>query len=148
MTVSAAAPVPRLHHVGVVVADVAEATAAYERDFGYVREGGVVDDPMQKVRIQFLLARGGGRVELLQPAGPDSPVQLALKKGGGPNHFCYEVGSIDDEVARYRKQGAVLVSAPVRAPAIGGARVAFLLLKAHGVFELVESPALVPPAPP
>ncbi len=148
MTGGGASSARTLHHVGVVVADLDAAAKAYEQDFGYRREGGIVEDPVQKVRILFLVDRSASvRLELLQPAGPDSPVLKALQKGGGLNHLCYEVADIAAEVAAFRQAGAVLVSGPVPAPAIGGSRVAFLFHRTHGVFELVESPARIPPAP-
>jgi methylmalonyl-CoA/ethylmalonyl-CoA epimerase len=134
----------RVHHVGIVVPDVAEACTMYCETFGYRPEGPVVLDPLQRVKIQFLLdPTGGGRVELLEPAGPGSPVAQALKKGGGLNHLCYVVDDIEGTLAALEREGAVVVAPPVPACAIRFARVAFLFTEALGVFEIVESPATV-----
>ncbi len=136
----------RVHHVGVVVADIEEAVAAYCGAFGFRREGGVVHDPVQQVRIQFLLdASGRGRLELLEPVGETSPVAAALQEGGGVHHICYETGDLEEAIEGFRRRGAVLITRPVAAPAIGSANVAFLYDRVQGVFELVASPARVTP---
>ncbi len=130
----------RLHHVGVVVASV-ETARTYYAGLGLVPEGAVVEDPTQRVRIQFLTDVGGVfRIELLEPMGEDSPVRRSLEEGGGLNHLCYAVKDLDRTLTRLRSEGAVLVSGPVAAPAIGGARVAFLFDRSQGLFELVEAP--------
>lgn len=136
----------KVHHVGTVVASVAEATVHFT-DLGFRTEGGIVEDPIQKVRIQFMRGEGAGlRIELLEPLGSDSPVSGALSRGGGVTHVCYEVDDMVAAVEARRAAGAVLVSGPVPAPAISGARVAFLVDRHQGLFELVEAPAPVPAA--
>lgn len=76
----------RMHHVGVLVADLTEAVPHYLR-MGYEAQGGVVYDPTQTVYAQFLKLPGDQvYVELISPDGPDRKV--TLKKGGGLNHIC------------------------------------------------------------
>ncbi len=136
----------RVHHVGVVVAGIEEAVAAYCGAFGFCREGGMVHDPVQQVRIQFLLdASEHVRLELLEPVGEASPVAAALKKGGGLNHICYETGDLAQAIEAFRRQDAVLITNTTPTPAISSAEVGFVYYRVQGVFELVAAPAVVTP---
>ena len=135
-----------VHHVGIVVAGLEEAAAVYCGVLGFDREGGVVHDRVQKVRIQFLLDPSARiRLELLEPVGESSPVAEALRKGGGVHHICYETSDLERAIEGFRRQGAVLIAKPVSAPAISAAEVAFLYDRVQGIFELVASPAVVTP---
>ena len=135
-----------VHHVGIVVASIEEAVASYCGAFGFRREGGVVHDPGRQVRIQFLLdVSERVRLELLEPIGEASPVASALQEGGGINHICSETGNLEEAIAGFRRQGAVLITVPAPAPAISSADVAFLYDRVQGVFELVAAPAVVTP---
>ena len=135
-----------VHHLGVVVASIEEAVVAYCSAFGFRQESRVMHDPVQQVRIQFLLdASAQVRLELLEPVGEASPVAAALQKGGGLHHICYETGDLEVAIEGFRDRGAVLVTNPVPAPAISSAEVAFLYDRGQGLFELVASPAVVTP---
>ena len=132
-----------LHHIGIVVPEIEAAIGFYE-GLGFSREGSVVADPVQKVKIQFMRdAAEASRIELLEPSGPDSPVAAALQKGGGLNHLCYQVADIEEAVSSFKKLGSAVISEAVPAPAISSCRVIFLFHRRHGVFELVESPATI-----
>jgi methylmalonyl-CoA/ethylmalonyl-CoA epimerase len=93
----------------------------------------------QKVDVAFV-GTGAGRIELLQPTGPDSTVQKFLdKRGAGLHHIAYRVPDIDEALARLRAAGVRLIDEHAR-PGAGGHRVAFLHPSAtQGVLvELVE----------
>ena len=91
----------RLHHVGIVVEDLAKYGEAYGKFLGLSVDSPAHHDPIQ-VHIQFWKDGGGNLLELIEPAAPDSPVHGVLKKGGGLNHLCYEVDDLDEEAFRLR----------------------------------------------
>lgn len=129
-----------LHHIGIVVTEIDLARKFYGK-LGFNVEGAVVYDPFQRVKIQFMQDSAGSvRIELLEPCGDDSPVAEALRRGGGLNHFCYQVDNVDDAIGSLRGNGTAVISPIVPAPAIGNRRVVFLYNRAYGVFELVETP--------
>ncbi|MDR3687969.1 MAG: VOC family protein [Fimbriimonas sp.] len=132
----------KVDHVGIVVADIDAVADEYAQVLGGVRLGGMVHDPMQKVDIQFLGLPDGSRIELIRPAGSDSPVAQALAKGGGLNHICYEVPDIERAIREALSTRALCVCPPTPAVAFGGRRVAFLFTKHIGLFEFVEQPGV------
>src|ERR1039457_4046419 len=87
----------RFHHLGIAVQDLAKAIPIYHDLFGYELTSGPFEDPLQKVSVCFP-SRGPGdmTIELVMPAGPDSPVSRILNQGGSAYHVCYEVPSIDN----------------------------------------------------
>ena len=83
----------RLHHMGFVVSDIEKSTAAFGVSLNLHWDGRIFDDPHQRVRVAFLTTRPGDpQIELVQPAGGNSPVmQFLRERGGGLHHACYEV---------------------------------------------------------
>ena len=131
----------KLHHIGVAVENLESWGEAYATSLGLVRHTEIVLDPIQKVRLQFWRDEMAGLVELIEPAGPDSPIWGGLKKGGGLNHLCYEVDDIERRVADAVSGGAILAVSPVPAVAFSGRRIAFLYFRKVGLIEFVEREA-------
>ena len=105
-------------------------------------------NPDQRVRYAFVQQSGGYAIELLS-GGEDSPVFRHIQRGGGLYHFCYAVADMETAVTKAKDLGAALVSPPTPDVAFDGRRVAFLMHKLHGIFELVEAyPADQPYAAP
>jgi catechol 2,3-dioxygenase-like lactoylglutathione lyase family enzyme len=110
-----------MHHVGVVVDDLAAATEFFvELGFelqgeGSV-EGGWVDRivGLEGVRSQFAMVQtpdGHGRLELIKfhaPSGPGGD-RHAPANTPGLRHLAFEVDDIDAVLARLRSRGAELV---------------------------------------
>ena len=96
------------HHVGFVVADIAASVEKFACSMGANWDGCVYEDPHQKVRVTFMSTQcGGPRIELVEPAGDDSPVLRFLReKGGGLHHVCYEVGDVKRGMAEMKARGA------------------------------------------
>jgi methylmalonyl-CoA/ethylmalonyl-CoA epimerase len=128
-----------LHHIGIVVADVARASDQYVRRFGYKVSSDIIHDANQTAYIRFLRLPGDAfHLELVAPDGPESRLANALKKGGGPHHLCYATADIEATWREMREQGMVLLQAPVPAVAFGGRRIAWLMGRDRMAIELVE----------
>lgn len=127
-----------IHHLGVAVEDLDAALATYERLFGAeVEHTATVED--QGVRAASLRI-GGGRVELLEPLGEDTPVgRFLAKRGPGMHHVAYEVSDLQATLAELAKAGADLIDEQPR-PGLFGLEVAFIHPDSvHGVLSEVVS---------
>jgi methylmalonyl-CoA/ethylmalonyl-CoA epimerase len=129
-----------IHHLGVAVPDLDEAIATYARLFGGTLEHrAAVPDQGVEAASLFL---GPSRVELLAPAGADTPVQRFLaKRGPGLHHVAYEVDDVAAALAELAAGGAELID---ESPRVGlfGLQVAFVHPDAvHGVLTEVVCPA-------
>jgi methylmalonyl-CoA/ethylmalonyl-CoA epimerase len=115
----------RLHHVGIVVANLERAVAGYSEAFGLRETTLPFHDRAQRVRVAFVCVGTGAWLEFIEPVGEDSPVkQFLAKTGGGYHHVAFEVADIEAAVREFEEARAVVVCRPV----IGfeGRRVAFL----------------------
>jgi methylmalonyl-CoA/ethylmalonyl-CoA epimerase len=128
-----------LDHVGIAVPSLDEALPTWEALVGAAGTGRERVDS-QGVEVVFV-GTGPGRVELLAPTRPDSPVARFLeRRGSGMHHLCYRVADIRAALEEHRSAGDSLIDSEPRAGAHGH-RVAFLHPKsATGVLvELVET---------
>lgn len=127
-----------LDHVAVAVPSIAEALPALRAvSGGPVSERERVD--AQGVEVVFV-GEGPGRLELLEPTTPDSPVARFLRRRGpGLHHLAYRVPDLVATLARLRDAGTELIDDKPR-PGAHGRRVAFLHPRStSGVLvELVE----------
>jgi methylmalonyl-CoA/ethylmalonyl-CoA epimerase len=129
----------RLHHIGVAVRDISQATDDYRRRFGCELEGGLVHDPVQTAFIQFLRMRGDSvLIELIAPDGPESKLTNAVEKGGGLNHLCHSTDDIESACRSLRQAGMVVIHKPTPAVAFGGRRIAWLAGQDRLLIEIVE----------
>jgi len=129
-----------LHHVAIVVPSLAEARKTYVDVLG-MTAGEPEHVPDQKVNVLVCHA-GTQRIELVEPAAPDSPVTGFLaKRGGGLHHLAYRVASVERALAVLKAAGLRLIDERPR-PGAHGTRIAFLHPSAaNGVLtELVEDP--------
>ena len=133
----------RLHHLGWVGQDLARMRAAFERD-GAELASPPIDDPIQRVTVQFLREPATGELwELVVPLGDPaaSPLASRLARGGGLDHVCYELdagdGSLEDRIAAEVARGARVVCEPVIAAAFER-RIAFVFRRSRRLIELVE----------
>jgi methylmalonyl-CoA/ethylmalonyl-CoA epimerase len=133
MTASAA---PRIAHVGIAVANIADALPFYRDVLGL--------EPGPRERADgaaiVSLAFGDVDIELLEPVDPEGPIARFLaKRGPGIHHVCYRVPDLDAALARARAAGYRLVDEIPRRGA-GGRRIAFLHPKATGgiLLELTD----------
>lgn len=127
----------RFHHVGMAVTQIEPAADRLTSVFGAVVESPVYHDPNQGVHIQFMRL-GDARIELLAPAGENSPVDAMLRRGISVYHVCFEAADFDARLDAWAKAGAMLVSAPKPAVAFGNRRVAFVMCLGL-MIELVDA---------
>jgi methylmalonyl-CoA/ethylmalonyl-CoA epimerase len=107
-----------IHHLGVAVTDIDEAVDRYRRLFGAEVEHRetVADQGVEAVSMRV----GEGRVELLGPLGPDTPVgKFLAKRGPGMHHVAFEVDDVGVELARLAGDGAELIDEIPRRGAFG-----------------------------
>ena len=134
----------KLLHVGVAVPSLEATTESLTALFGYKVVSGPFDDPIQKVKVNFLSQSGSdvAEIELISPLSGDSPIESMLKKGGGgAYHLCFETSDIEAALDHARNNGCVIVSPPVPAVAFQGRRIAWIYTRSRQLFELVEAKA-------
>lgn len=133
-----------INHIGIAVRSLAEQRPFYEGVLGAVFEGEEAV-PEQKVRVAFYRLGPPGhevRLELLEPASPDSTIAAFIeKRGEGVHHVAYTVDSIEQRLADLKASGLRLIDESPR-PGAHGARIAFLHPKStRGVLTELCEPA-------
>ena len=127
----------KVHHVGYAVPSIERAVSEFEA-LGWCVCGGVTDDVLRKVRIQFMRL-GSNVVELVAPLTDDSPIRKTIQTGSGtPYHICYEVDSLEEAVGELKRNHYIVFRKPASAPAIGNRRVEWFFAANSGIMELVE----------
>ncbi len=125
-----------VHHIGVAVKDLDKALAYHTGLFGFRKLAEPVEVPSEQVRVCFVEADPGIRIELVEGIGEGSQVrQIAERFPGGPYHICYTVSDLDEAISTLRRQRC----RPFRRfdmPGMG--RFAFLLSPDRQLFELCE----------
>ena len=113
-----------LHHVAFAVEDLEEAIETYRRRFGAeVELRGRIEE--QGVEAAYMLM-GSGRVELMAPLGPDTPVgRFLTRRGPGIHHVAYEVADVGVAVKELAAAGAQVID-PAPRPGLAGHDVAFV----------------------
>lgn len=136
-------PGPRLHHVGYVVKSIAESAPSFARALLLSWDGEVIHDPLQFVKVTFLPANltSEATIELVEPAGPRSPVRPFAESGGGLHHVCYEVDNLLEHIAQSQTAGATLVRVPMPAKAFGGRKIAWVVTPEKLLVEYLERAA-------
>ena len=129
----------RVHHVAVIVRDMAPALRFWRDTLGLELE--VVEEiANDRVRIAFLPV-GESKIELVEPTDDTTGVARFLAKSGeGFHHVCFEVANLAETLLRLEIDGVELIDTAPRKGAEGP--VAFLHPRScHGVLvELIEAP--------
>ena len=128
----------KIDHIGIAVKSLGEAAALYENALGLkVSAYDQVDE--QGVRVAMLNI-GESRIELLEPTGPESPIEKFMtKRGEGIHHIAITVDDIEKALERLKAAGVRLVDNEPRRGA-HNTRIAFVHPSStHGVLlELVQ----------
>ncbi len=129
-----------LHHVAIAVKSLSLARPAYEQALGLsATEPEFVPD--QRVNVLVLFA-GTQRIELVEPASPDSPITKFLEKnGGGIHHLAWQVDDVTVAIAHLKARGIRMIDEAPRSGA-HGTTIAFVHPKSTGgvLMELVQEP--------
>lgn len=128
-----------IDHTGVAVERLEDALPFYENVLG-LKLAAVETVADQGVRTA-ILGTGVGRVELLEPTGPESPIARFLaKRGPGVHHLALRVDDLEAKLAELEAAGVALIDREPRVGA-GGHLIAFLHPKATGgvLLELCQA---------
>ena len=134
----------KIDHIGIAVNALRTAIPAYTAMLGE-NPSGEEEVPGEGVRVVFF-GEGAGRVELLEPMGPESPIATFLdRRGPGLHHVCISVDDLDSTLARLAESGIDPIPPGVRTGA-GGHRVVVLHPRDTGgvLLELSEAPTEQP----
>lgn len=123
----------RIHHVGVACADIEAGVRELRAIYDVVEVSEIVFDEHQNASVCLIRTNNGLDIELVS----GEPIRGLLQKEISYYHLCYEVAEIAREIARLKRQGAVVVAEPKPARLFGGRRVAFLYTGV-GLIELLE----------
>ena len=115
---------PLISHIGIAVSNLEEAVRTYEVVIGR-KPILTTEVPDQKVKVAiFDSGEDGtdqsGRLELLAPTGPDSPVaKFIQKRGEGLHHICLYVENVEASLAVFKTAGLQLIDETPRVGAEG-----------------------------
>ena len=134
---------PVLDHIGIAVNSIGEGRRFYEALGLEVESEEEVAE--QGVKVAFVPV-GDGRIELLEPTGPDSPIARHLeRRGAGMHHVCLRVADIKASMADLVAEGYELLS---KDPVVGahGCLVCFVHPRSSGgVLIELSQPVDLPP---
>jgi len=118
----------RFHHIGVAVHAIRDVYPGLKP----------THDAAQGVNVAFI-SMNGCDMELIEPAGVDSPISASLKHGIKLLHLCYEVDNLEEALRHCRQHGFHIIRQPVPASAFAQRRIAFVMSRTFGLVELLES---------
>src|SRR5206468_11839902 len=94
----------KIDHIGIAVKTLSEATKTYEDALGLKRSS---EDEVEEQGVRLaMLDIGEGRLELLEPTRPDSPIgQFLPKRGEGLHHIAVRLENIQLMLANLKRPG-------------------------------------------
>lgn len=99
----------KIEHIGIAVKDLEVSNALFEKLFGapsYKSE----EVASEGVMTSFF-KNGPNKIELLAATNPESPIAKFLeKKGEGIHHIAFDVENIEEEIARLKNEGFVVLN--------------------------------------
>jgi len=126
-------------HIGIFVSALAEGRRHLDLLLGVKHWTEPVEDPQQKVVVQFGVDSSGIRYEIVAPCGNGNPVTQVLTSGRNIlNHVAYRVADIDAALSEMRNSGSLPLGEAKPATAFNGNRIAFVLTPLRMIMELIE----------
>jgi len=115
-----------LSHVSIAVPSL-EAAAKRLKDVYGLKVGAAKVNEQQGVRLAYV-ELANARIELMEPARPDSPISkfLAKNPAGGIHHFCLEVDDLPATTAGIAAQGARVLGEGKEQRNVHGEHIAFV----------------------
>lgn len=129
----------KFDHIGIFCKDLEFGRKKLTKIFSIVKLSREFDDPLLKVRVQFLYDAHNFCYEIVSPNGKGNPVDLVLKsKKNILNHIAYKVNDFDLTLKKYRDLGCLPITLPQPAIAFNGAKTIFFLTPTNIIIELIE----------
>ena len=115
-----------LSHVSIAVPDLEAAAKKLKETYGLIVGAAKVNE-QQGVRLAYV-ELGNARVELMEPARPDSPISKFLERNpaGGIHHFCLNVDDVSVTAAGITAKGARVLGEGKEQRNVHGERIAFV----------------------
>ena len=129
----------KIDHIGIAVNSLLAAIPVFEAMLGE-NPAGRETVPSEQVEVVFF-GHGPGRLELLEPCGPDSPLARFLeRRGEGLHHVCFRAPDLREALGRLAESGISPIPPGIR-PGAEDRQVAFLHPRDCGgvLVELVGS---------
>ena len=113
-------------HVSIVVPDIEAAVRMLADRFGLAVGERMVNE-QQGVRLAYI-ELAGGKIELMQPSRPDSPIAKFLERNpkGGIHHFALGVDDMDRTAQTLGANGVRLLGDGKPQHNVAGERIAFI----------------------
>lgn len=100
--------IKRIHHIGIAVADLVEASRFFEENF---RLQPTARESFGELAFSFI-PLDGTSLEILQSTTEDGVISKFIqKRGQGVHHITFEVDDIQAELDRLKKAGVSLINA-------------------------------------
>jgi methylmalonyl-CoA/ethylmalonyl-CoA epimerase len=115
-----------LSHVSIVVPDIEAAARMLAEKFGLAVGERMINE-QQGVRLAYI-ELAGGRIELMQPSRPDSPIAKFLERNpkGGIHHLALGVDDMDRTAQALTASGVRLLGDGQPQHNVAGERIAFI----------------------
>ena len=115
-----------LAHVSIVVPDIAAAARSLHETYGLVAGEPMLNE-QQGVRLAYI-DLGAAKIELMEPARPDSPVSKFLVRNprGGIHHFCLSVDDLEATARAFADKGVRILGDGTPQHNVAGERIAFI----------------------
>lgn len=130
----------KLHHIGIAVKSISEASAEYSI-LGFQNETEIVHDKIRNINILFMIS-DGTRIELIEKADDmlPSPIDncISPRQHHSIYHSCYIVDNLEASVKKFVARHYIILKEPEIAPALNEKRVVFLFHRNIGTIELLE----------
>jgi len=123
----------KFHHLGIVCKDIKKSLVELEKIYDVDTISNIVYDSNQDAEVCLIETSNGINIELIS----GNRVSGLLKKGITYYHCCYLTTDIETEIIRLKKEGALVVIPPRKAPLFNYKNVSFLFTP-HGLIELLE----------
>ena len=113
-------------HVSIVVPDIEAAARVLAEKFGLAVGARMVNE-QQGVRLAYI-ELAGGRIELMQPSRPDSPIAKFLERNpkGGIHHLALGVDDMERTAQTLHASGVRLLGDGKPQHNVAGERIAFI----------------------
>jgi methylmalonyl-CoA/ethylmalonyl-CoA epimerase len=99
----------KIEHIGIAVKDLEVSNLVFEKLFG--APAYQFEEVKSEGVMTSFFKNGPNKIELLAATNPESAIAKFLeKKGEGIHHIAFDVENIEEEIARLKKEGFVVLN--------------------------------------